>query len=235
MSINISKIKVYRLDLPLIKPYQISGGRLIIDKMVSTIVSIETNNGLIGWGEGCPFGSAYLPAFAGGIRAGICEIAPALLGQNPLYLDQINQTMDLTLSGHGYVKSAIDMACWDILGKYTEQPLYALLGGRFSQYAELLGSFANDTPEGILEDMQKTREEGYFIFSPKIGGDVALDIARIRAILTDLKPHEKLTVDANRSWLPDQAIQIMNSFNDVPLYLPLNKFQTITAWSCNSF
>jgi len=215
---KITNITVYQLNLPLIKPYRISGGRLFIDKMDNTVVAIQTDTGLVGWGEGCPFGSAYLPAFAGGLRAGIAELASGLIGENPLHLDQINQTMDLTLNGHWYVKSAIDSACWDILGKYTNLPLYALLGGRFSNGADLIGVFANGTPEEMVADMQKVRAEGYHIYSPKLGGDVALDVARIRAILADLKPVEKLIIDANRSWLPDQAIQIMNSIKDHPLY-----------------
>jgi len=218
MSVKIQRITVYALDLPLTKAYKISGGRLFVEKMQSTIVSIETNTGLVGWGEGCPFGNAYLPAFAGGIRAGIAELAPALLGESPLHLTQINHLMDAELAGHGYVKSALDMACWDVLGKHCQLPLYALLGGRFSPHADLLGVFANGSPEAMVADMQALRDLGYRFFSPKIGGDVTLDIARIRAILADLQSNEKLTIDANRAWLPDQAVQIMNSIQDFTLY-----------------
>jgi len=218
MSVSIKKISIYALELPLIKPYKVSGGRLFVDKMDSTLVAIEINTGLIGWGEGCPFGNAYLPAFAGGIRAGMAELAPRLLGENPLHIDHFNHLMDLELAGHWYIKSALDMACWDLLGKQTQLPVYALLGGRFSEHVDLLGVFANGSPEEMVADMRAVRETGYRIFSAKIGGDVALDIARIKAILADLQPHEKITFDANRSWLPDQAIQIMNAIDDATLY-----------------
>ncbi|NET03348.1 MAG: mandelate racemase/muconate lactonizing enzyme family protein [Symploca sp. SIO2B6] len=218
MTVKICKIKVYQVELPLIKPYRISGGRLFVDKMDSIIVAVQTSDGVVGWGESCPFGKSYLPAFAGGIRAGMAELAPVLIGENPLQLDYINHLMDLALPGHLYIKSAIDVACWDIFGKYANLPLYRLFGGRFSEHADLLGAFPNSTPEEMVTEMRAVREEGYHIFSSKIGGDVSLDIARIKAILIDLQPKEKLTLDANRAWLPDQAIQIMNSINDRTVY-----------------
>ena len=59
MPLRISKITVYALELPLNKPYRVSGGRVYVEKMDSVIVAIETDNGLTGWGEGCPFGNAY--------------------------------------------------------------------------------------------------------------------------------------------------------------------------------
>jgi len=130
----ITKISVYPIELLLKEPYRLSGGRLVDTKVDSTIVAVETNDGIIGWGEGCPWGARYLPAFSGGLRAGLDEVAPALLGQHPLQLDKVNQLMDATLSGHWYVKSAIDMACWDLLGKYAKQPLYVLLGGHFGTH-----------------------------------------------------------------------------------------------------
>lgn len=78
---------------------------------------IDTDTGLSGWGEGCPWGSTYLLAHGPGIRAGIATLAPALLGRDPRALDAINRTMDTALPGHPYVKSAIDMACWDAAGR----------------------------------------------------------------------------------------------------------------------
>lgn len=195
MSIKIQKITLYALELPLKKPYLVSGGRVFVKKMDSTIVALETNTELIGWGEGCPFGNAYLPAFTAGIRAGIAELAPYLLGENPLHIAQINHLIDAALAGHGYVKSALDMTCWDVLGQHCQLPVYALLGGRFSEHADLLGVFANGEPDAMVADMQAVRALGYHIFSAKIGGEVALDIARIQAILVDLQPEEKITID----------------------------------------
>ncbi|KHD07075.1 mandelate racemase [Candidatus Thiomargarita nelsonii] len=215
---KITRISVYQVDLPLDKPYWLSGGRLKFEKLDSTIVSIETDEGITGWGEACPWGVTYLPAFAGGIRAGIAELAPAIIGQEPRHLDYINKIMDIALPGHWYIKSALDMACWDILGKSANLPLYALLGGRFSSHVTLHNMVSTGTPEEMLAIVRAGRAKGYTIYSAKIGADVSLDIERIQALLADLPPGESVTFDVNRAWLPDQAIIVMNTINDARPY-----------------
>ena len=111
---RISRISVWQLDLPLREPYFLSGGRLRFDRLDSTIVRLDTDDGVSGWGEACPWGHTYLPAHGGGVRAGLALLAPALLGLDPRSLDHVNLVMDVTLPGHPYVKSALDIACWDI-------------------------------------------------------------------------------------------------------------------------
>ena len=117
---KISKISVFQVNLPLHEgSYNWAGGKSV-KVFDSTVVRIETDEGIIGHGEVCPLGPVYLPAYAEGARAGIQVLAPALLGQDPTQLVKLNRHMDATLKGHPYVKSAIDMACWDILGRtYT--------------------------------------------------------------------------------------------------------------------
>ena len=114
---KITRITVYQLDMPLVEPYYLSGGRLKFERLDSTFLRIDTDEGISGWGEGCPWGHTYLPAHGPGIRAGIATLAPALIGLDPRSLDHVNRIMDVQLPGHPYVKSPIDMACWDILGK----------------------------------------------------------------------------------------------------------------------
>jgi L-alanine-DL-glutamate epimerase-like enolase superfamily enzyme len=80
------------------------------------IVNMETDTGIIGWGESVPWGINYLPAYPQGISSGMSLLAPMLIGENPLALTQINQIMDDNFTGHPYIKAALDMACWDILG-----------------------------------------------------------------------------------------------------------------------
>jgi len=126
---KITRINVYQLDMPLTEPYYLSGGRLKFEKLDSTFVEIHTDEGLVGWGEGCPWGHTYLPAHGRGIRAGLEILAPALIGQDPRSLDHINRLMDVILPGHPYVKSPLDMACWDITGQASNMPLWQMMGG----------------------------------------------------------------------------------------------------------
>src|SRR5476651_964657 len=114
---KITRIRAYQVDLPLREgSYKWSGGKSVT-VFDSTVVEIETDAGLVGYGEVCPLGPFYLPAYANGVRAGIKELGPHLLGKNPLELQKLNRRMDAALKGHAYVKSSLDMACWDLLGK----------------------------------------------------------------------------------------------------------------------
>lgn len=212
---KITTIRVYQVPLPLNTPYTLSGGRLRFEALDSTVVGIETDEGITGWGEGCPWGETYLPAFGGGIRAGIKVLANPLLSQNPLHLEQINRTMDVALPGHLYVKSPIDIACWDILGKHCGLPLYTLLGGKYQEDVPLHSSISTDTPQGMVENVRRYRAQGYKIHSAKVGGsDVDEDIERINALLEDCPAGDIITFDVNRAWLPSEAIAVMNATKD---------------------
>ena len=124
---KITAIHVYQVDLPLVEGrYTWSDGRHV-DVFDSTVVEIETDTELRGYGEVCPLGPFYLPAFGAGARAGIGELAPHLLGLDPTGIGPLNSIMDSALLGHPYVKSAIDMACWDLLGKSCGRPVCDLL------------------------------------------------------------------------------------------------------------
>src|SRR5215475_2510175 len=128
---RITEISVFRVELPLHEgSYKWSGGNAV-SVFDSTVVAVHTDAGITGYGEVCPLGPAYLPAYANGVRAGIAEIGPALIGVDPTALSLVNDCMDASLRGHPYVKSALDIACWDILGKVSGLPVATLLGGRY--------------------------------------------------------------------------------------------------------
>src|SRR6185295_4154314 len=99
-NMRITRILAYRVELPLHEgSYKWSGGKSV-DVFDATIVRVETDSGLAGHGEVCPLGPAYLPAYAEGCRAGLRELAPHLIGSNPLELDALNRRMDAALKGH---------------------------------------------------------------------------------------------------------------------------------------
>ena len=114
---RIKTITAYRIPQPFIHgTYRMSKGRTA-DGFDSLIVAISAGDGLAGWGEMDPLGNFYSPAFASGARAGIAELAPHLIGQDPRALGQINRHMDIVFSGHPYIKSALDMACCDLAAR----------------------------------------------------------------------------------------------------------------------
>jgi L-alanine-DL-glutamate epimerase-like enolase superfamily enzyme len=216
---KINRIRAYQVDLPLHEgSYKWSGGKSV-SVFDSTVVEVETDAGVVGYGEVCPLGPFYLPAYAAGARAGIRELGPHLLGQNPLLLGQLNRHMDACLKGHPYVKSGIDMACWDILGKVTSQPVCTLLGGRFGEDFGLYRAISQDTPEAMAGRVAGYRAQGYRRFQLKVGGEPAEDIARIRAVAACLQPSDRLIADANTGWLMHDARRVVRAVRDIDVYI----------------
>ncbi|MDB4702977.1 mandelate racemase/muconate lactonizing enzyme family protein [bacterium] len=216
---KISKISVFQVDLPLHEgTYNWAGGKSV-KVFDSTVVCVETDEGITGHGEVCPLGPVYLPAYAEGARAGIQVLAPALLGQDPTQLAKLNRHMDATLKGHPYVKSAIDMACWDILGQATGQPVSNLLGGRYGDDFLLYRAISQEAPEAMAGKVAGYRAEGYRKFQLKVGGDPETDIERIRAVSAELQRGDVLIADANTGWLMHQAARVVRAVKDIDVYI----------------
>lgn len=212
---KITNISVWGLKLPLHKPYYLSGGRLRFECLDSTFVRIDTDAGLQGWGEGCPWGITYLPAFGGGIRAGIEELAPLLIGEDPRQLDAIDRKLDLALPGHPYIKAALDIACWDLSAKAAGLPVCELLGAREPAPVPIASSVSTGSPQEMQAEVQRFRDKGYRVHSCKVGADVGLDIERIRQLSELERVGEIIFYDANRAWLPREAITVMNAVQGV--------------------
>lgn len=219
MNPKITKIEAFQVNLPLREgSYKWSGGKsvTIFD---STVVAIHTDAGVTGYGEVCPLGPAYLPAYANGVRAGIAEIAPYLVGVDPTALSLINDCMDQALNGHPYVKSALDIACWDILGKIAGLPLVTLLGGRYGESFPLYRAISQESPAEMADKVGTYRAEGYTKFQLKVGGNPDADIARIREVSKVLEKADVLVADANTGWSQHQALRVADAVRDIDVYI----------------
>ena len=216
---KITSILAYRVELPLREvTYKWSGGKSVT-VFDSTIVGVETDTGLVGYGEVCPLGPFYLPAYAEGVRAGMRELGPHLIGEDPRQLAKLNRKMDAALKGHPYVKSGIDIACWDILGQAAGMPVCELLGGRYGEDVPLYRAISQESPEQMAAKVAGYRAEGYRRFQLKVGGDPDVDIARILAVRAKLEPGDRLVADANTGWVQHEAVRVAKAVRDVDLYI----------------
>jgi L-alanine-DL-glutamate epimerase-like enolase superfamily enzyme len=127
--------------------------------------------------------------------------------------------MDAALQGHAYVKSGIDMACWDLLGKATGQPVCVLLGGRYGEDVGLYRAISQESPEAMAARVAGYRAEGYRRFQLKVGGDPHVDIERIRAVAARLEPGDRLIADANTGWLMHDALRVVKAVRDLDVYI----------------
>ncbi|MCY3877595.1 MAG: mandelate racemase [Rhodobacteraceae bacterium] len=212
---KITRITVFHVELPLEYPYWLSGGRLKFESLDATLVKLETDAGITGWGEGTPWGHTYVPAHGPGIRAGIHTMAASVIGLDPRRLLDVERAMDLALPGHFYAKAPIDMACWDIAGQAARMPIADLMGGGSRTPRPIASSVGAKTLEETRVVIERYRRRGYIAHSVKIGGDVERDIARIRDIEKTRLPGEIILYDVNRGWTRQQALRVMSSCEDL--------------------
>lgn len=216
---KITGITFWQVDLPLREGrYSWSNGNFV-DVFDSTVVAIETDAGITGYAECCPLGSAYLPSYALGVRSGLMELGPRMIGLDPTDLGTINRHMDAVLRGHPYIKAPIDIACWDILGKVTGMPVYKLLGGKAQDRIALYRAISQQSPTEMATRIAGYRQEGYTRFQLKVGGDADTDIARIHETRAILGPGDILVADANTGWTRAEAARVVAAVATVDVYV----------------
>ncbi len=150
---------------------------------------------------------------------GLAVLAPHLIGEDPRELEKLNRRMDAVLKGHPYVKSGVDIACWDILGQAAGVPVVTLLGGRYGEDFVLYRAISQESPGEMAKKVASYRAEGYRRFQLKVGGDPDVDVERIRAARSVLDPSDTLIADANTGWLPHQAARVVRAVRDVDVYI----------------
>ena len=216
---KIVRIFAHRVELPLREgTYKWSGGKSV-SVFDSTIVGVETDSGLMGYGEVCPLGPFYLPAYAEGVRSGLRELGKHLIGFDPLELSKLNHRMDAALKGHPYVKSGIDIACWDILGQATGLPVCVLMGGRFGENVRLYRAISQESADEMARKVAGYKADGYTRFQLKVGGDPDTDIERIHAVRAMLDPSDRLVADANTGWTQHEAMRVVRAVREVDVYI----------------
>lgn len=216
---KITRIEVFQVEYTLVERlYAWSRGQAV-QTMQSTVVKVMTDEGLVGWGENCPLGSAYMDSYPAGIKTGIEVVGKNLIGEDPREMDHINFTMDATIAGHNYCKSPLDIACWDIAGKAAGQPVCVLLGGRYVEDYPLYRPISMGSPEIMAADIERFVGEGYHRFQLKVGGDPRTDIERIKQTRAVLAPDDILVADANTGWTMRDAIRVANAVEGLDVHI----------------
>ena len=215
---KITSISLYAADLPM-KEGAYSWAGQSFAAFDTTIVRIDTDEGILGVAEACPLGPAYIPGYAEGVRAGIGVLAPHLIGIDPTNLGALNALMDLRLKGHPYVKSAIDIAAHDIKGQALGVPVYDLLGGLQQDKVRLFKVVSRDDPGIMAEKITAYQEQGFNQFQMKVGAGADEDIKRIEAVMAAKRDGIRLGADANCGWKQHEAVRVANAARDLDLYL----------------
>jgi cis-L-3-hydroxyproline dehydratase len=216
---KITRIRIYKTDLPYVGGAYVWGAGNAITVSKASVVVIDTDAGLTGCGEFSPCGENYMVAHSEGVEAAARLLAPALLGEDPRQVARIERLMDHAIQGHGYAKAPFDAAYWDILGQSLSAPVWILLGGKLTDGAPMYRVAPQKSTEETIAELAAHRAAGYRQFQIKVGGDWVKDIDRIRATVPLLKFGEKAMADANQGWRVDNAIRVGRATRDLDFIL----------------
>lgn len=216
---RIQSIKVYGYELTYTHgTYVMSGGRAATSQQ-STVVAIETDEGITGWAEQALLGGTYLPAFPAALRAGIAEFAPALIGRDALDIRGANRLMDGVLLEQRASKSPIDIALWDVLGQAAGQPISVLTGGIQNPDFPLYEAVPLGTPDEMVAFVEARMSEGIRRFQLKIGNEPEVDAERTRAVVAAVPDDVVVLADSNGGWDVHDAIKAVKMIGDIPVYV----------------
>lgn len=201
---RITSIEPIAVSLPMKKPVIMAGEE--VRRADNVLVRIDTDTGLIGWGE-----AASAPVMTGdtleSLVAAVHYLRPALVGRDAGDIDGAHAAMDGRMYGNHGAKAALDIALFDLAGKAASKPVYALLGDKRRSRMPLLGVVGGGDYDGDIKDAAKKKAEGFVAYKIKVGIDTPeRDAARTRAICAALGPGMLISADANQGFTTEEAL-----------------------------
>lgn len=166
---KIKRIRIWHVPLTSHATYYMAAGKTCAT-VETVVVAVDTDAGETGWGEVCPI-PHYLPAYARGVVPAIEELAPLLIGSDPVGAETLTARVAAYLPGHLYARSALDLAFWDLTGKVAGLPLYALLGGAQQEDLPLYHSITCTDPDEMVRMAKEAQAAGITQFQAKLGAD----------------------------------------------------------------
>lgn len=195
---EITEIEVFAIRLPLIEPFVISYASY--DDMPSIIVKITTDTGHIGYGEGVADEHVTGESWTSTYEVIKRTLAPKLMGENPKNMERIHELMDAEIYNAPTAKAAIDIACYDVVGKALGVPIYDLLGGRYRDEFPITHVLSIGSPEKMAEEAAERVAAGYRSLKMKVGVKVMDDVKRIEAVRARVGEEIAIRVDVNQGW-----------------------------------
>ena len=199
-------------------PFVMSGGRVSTEQD-GTVVRLETDDGLVGWGEQCVITPTYSAGYAPATQAVLGLLAPALLGADPRRTEVAYARMEGATKGYRYAKAALDMACWDLFGRATGLPLADLLGGAHADEFPLYTAVGIGAPDEMRARCAAVLEAGYRRVQVKVGTGVREDVERIEACMDALGEAELVIADANAGWAQAEAARVIAAVEHLDLMI----------------
>lgn len=207
-SLTIRQVELYKLSIPLKEPFTTSLGTDYSAENV--LIKIITDEGITGFGECSP----YMPI--NGESQDTCFIvgqyfAKALIGKDPLQIEACISLMDKIIYGNSSIKSAFDIALYDIAAQQAGLPLYKFIGGENNKTIITDYTVSIGEPQKMAVDALKIKAEGYPAIKIKLGKNGTTDVERIKAIREAVGSEIPLRIDANQGWEVEEAIETLQA------------------------
>lgn len=208
MPLKITSVELYPSKIKLKAPFIISLGPLTHAENV--IVIIHTYEGITGIGECSPFMTINGESMETGMVVGK-YLATALKGKDALDIENCHKIMNSVIYANSSIKSAFDMALYDIAAQHASLPLYEFLGGSNNKTLITDYTVSLDNINKMAADAVKIKNNGFQVIKVKLGGKKEDDIERIKQIRAAIGNEIPLRIDANQGWSVDDAIEILNA------------------------
>jgi L-alanine-DL-glutamate epimerase-like enolase superfamily enzyme len=206
---KITAVDSLIIDVPQVPPVAPYRSRYVATSHTGALlIRIETDRGLVGWGEAPQRLPIPIPHYDGGKTFSGLEaegLRERMIGEDATALEKLY--CDWELDG-GYVQSAVEMAMWDLLGQLCGQPLYQLLGGLYRDEIELAACMGIRPPHEAGEIARQYLEAGFTTMKIKAGRDPEEDLAMVRAIREAVGDRLALRVDPNTGYEPDVCLDL---------------------------
>jgi L-alanine-DL-glutamate epimerase-like enolase superfamily enzyme len=207
-NLTILSVELYQMKIKLKEPFIISLGTLTHAENV--IVVIRTNQGITGTGECSPFMTINGESMETGMVVGK-YLAQILKGKNALDIESCINAMNSVIYANNSIKSAFDMALYDIAAQHANKPLYSFLGGSNNKTLITDYTVSIDVPVKMAADALKIKEAGFQIIKVKLGGTKEQDVERICMIREAVGFDIPIRIDANQGWNTNTALDILNA------------------------
>ncbi|WP_136442172.1 mandelate racemase/muconate lactonizing enzyme family protein [Pacificoceanicola onchidii] len=216
---KITRIALWHLPLTSHTAYYMAEGKTC-DTVETVVLSVDTDQGITGWGEVCPI-PHYLPAYARGVAPALQELAPVLLGADPVGVEALMARAEAYLPDHRYAKSALDIALWDITGQAAGLPLHTLLGGQRQADLPLYHSITCVEPDEMARIAREAQATGITQFQAKLGasGDWQTDVERLAKVREAVGPGPLVYGDWNCGATTLDAIRVGRGASDLDVML----------------
>lgn len=213
---KIKEIEIRAIDLPLHEPFIISYASY--DTMPSIIVKLTTDTGHVGYGESVADEHVTGESWESTFAVLKHTLAPKLIGMDPAQMEKIHERMDAEIYGVPSAKAALDIACYDAVGKALGIPVYDLLGGRYHDEFPITHVLSIGTPEHMADEAEQRVKEGYRSLKMKVGTNVLEDVKRIQAVRERVGESIAIRIDVNQGWVNSSAtLQALQKLKDCSL------------------